>query len=460
MITTLIRNGAVVTVDANDRILEGGSVLVRDGTIAWIGLPGDEPDDPASIDEVIDARGKVVAPGFINSHTHGCMLYQRTIGYDRHFDDWFANTQLPMMRRMTLQDYGRAELLTMAENLLEGNTTVVENCFFPNSVRDMGSPEEGVVLAARAVGARLVLATSYVSAHTDEAFVEPDSVVLARMESALHDWHRRDLVVVAPSLLLPWATTPDLLSNTLELARSAKAMMHFHTAETAYYNDLVRELHGARSNVGFLRDVGALGPDIQLVGCSEINDEDVDLVVASGTRVISVPTSDMFQSHKPLRMRELLNRGVPVSFGANGCAGNGRQGMFEAMKDGAGLVKALEQDPVVLNKDRALRMATIDAARNLGIDDLVGSIEVGKRADLILVDLTGPHVTPALNVVAALVYSCRGPDVTDVMVDGDWVVRRREVVGCDLEDLTSEVLERARAITGEAAVLRALAGDR
>lgn len=451
-----VAGGTVVTMNPERQILRDGVVVVEGNLITAVGSREDVAI-PAGA-EVIDATGSIVIPGLVNSHTHGCMTFQRTIGYDQQFDDWFARTQVPMMAAMSLDDFRLAERLMVAENLLEGNTTIVENSFFPASVRREGDPEEVVVEEARRLGARLVLATAFLTDHTDARFVEPQASVMARMESALHRWHRRERVVVTPSLLLPWATSPRTLRSVAELARGANAMLHLHTAETPFYDERCRTVHGFRSNVAMLDDCAALGPDVQLVGCSEIDEADIDLVAASGSRVISVPTSDLFQSHRPAPVVELRRRGVAVSLGANGCAGNGRQSMFEAMKDGAGLAKALHQDPTALGKDDVLTMATIGAAQNLGIDDLVGSIEIGKRADLVVVESRVPHATPLLNVVAGLVYSLRGTDVRDVLVDGDVVVRGRRLVRGDADDIAKAVQERAEKVAADVPEIEAFLG--
>lgn len=453
MSSVLVAHATVVTMDAERRVLPDAAVGVRDGEIVAVG-------DTAQVragedwDEILDAAGGAVMPGFVNSHTHGCMLFQRTLGYDQTFESWFPRTQLPMMRAMSLEDYALAERLTMVENLLEGNTTVLENSFFRAAARAEGSPEEATVEAAREAGVRLVLGTSYMTAHADEDFVEPIDEVQTRLADALARWHRTDRLIVTPSLLLPWATEPEDLHTVLALARDAGAMLHFHTAETPGYNERCRELHGARSNVDFLHRNDALGPDVQLVGCSEIDDADLDLIADSGSHVISVPTSNLFQSHAPLRVPELFARGVPVSYGSNGCAGNGRQGMFDAVKDGAGVVKSLYGDPTIVDKDRALAMATITAAESLGIDDLVGSIEPGKRGDLIVVDVARPHYAPALNIIAALAYSARGSDVTHVLVDGEVVVRQGRCTRLDPTPLVGEVTKRARALAEASPELR------
>jgi 5-methylthioadenosine/S-adenosylhomocysteine deaminase len=439
--------------DLGRRVLVDSAVGIDSGEIIAIGATS-ELQASRSWDEIIEAPGCVLIPGLINSHTHGCMLYQRTIGFDQAFEDWFTTSQLPMMREMGLEDFADAERLTMIENVLDGNTTVMENCFFSSRARAAGDPEDATVRAAADIGVRLVLGTSYLSAHADPDFTEPIDDVLDRLDRALRKWHRRERLTVTPSLLLPWATEVDDLRRVLELTRNAGAMFHIHTAETPGYNLRCQDVHGARSNIDFLASAGALGPDVQLAGCSELDDDDVDLVARSGARVISMPTSDLFQSHAPLRIRELLGKGVRVSFGSNGCAGNGGQSMLAAAKDGAGLAKAVYRDPTVVDKDSALAMVTITAAQNLGIDDLVGSLEIGKRADIAVVDLTGPHHTPVLNVVAALTYSARSGDVRHVLVDGEVVVREGVCVRADPAPVIARVSEQAQRIARDSDVLR------
>lgn len=457
MAALLVLDGTVITVDRDRRVITDGGVAVEDGEIVAVGPASDLRRRFPQPERVVDARGAAILPGFVNGHTHGCMLYGRTLGYDRDFVSWFGDTQLPMMTAMTPEDYALAETLTMVENLLEGNTTVLENGFFPESLRRDGRAV--VVEAAERTGVRTVVADAYLTGNTAPELVEDPDAALGRQVELLEQLHGRGRFRVALSPLLPWATSVEELAEISRLARDRGAMVHAHCAETPVYNERCQERHGVRSNVGLHAAAGALGPWVQLVGCSELDSTDVELIAETGTRVISVPTSDLFQSHRPLVLTELLERGVPVSFASNGCAGNGGQSMFAAMKDGAGLAKALSRDPAALTKDMALEMATIRAAENLGIADLVGSLEVGKRGDIIVVDLQGAHCAPALNPVAAVTYSCRGSDVRHVFVDGEPVVAAGRCTRLDVGDLAETVQRRAGELAAADPRLRRLASD-
>jgi len=446
MTLCFVEGGCAVTVDADRRVIADATVVVSGGTIIGIGGSPEMHREFGDPDEVINAAGAAVLPGFVNGHTHGCMLYGRTLGPDCEFTDWFARTQLPIMSKMQPEDFFAAELLTMVENLLEGNTTVLENSFFPREVRKSGTSI--VVDAAVAAGVRTVIADAYLTTNSAANFLEDSEEVVRRHTDLVNRHHRNGLLTVALSPLLPWATTAQDLQRAMDLCADHGTKLHAHCAETPHYNEQSVSVHGARSNVDFLRMAGALGPSVQLVGCSEADDEDLGIIADTGSTVISVPTSDLYQSHRLTSVTDLRARGVQVSIASNGCAGNGGQSMFAAMKDGVGIAKALAGAPVT-GVDDALEMATIDAARNLGIDDLVGSLEVGKRADIIVVDLDGPHVAPALNVPAAVVYSCRGSDVRHVIVDGRIVVRDRKCVTVDVGALVEQVQHRSRSIAGD-----------
>lgn len=453
MVTTVIKGGTIVTMDPDRRLLNNSSIVCRNGVIEEI-LPSDELAGRLVADHEIDASGCAVLPGFINGHTHGCMLFGRTIGTDREFPEWFGTTQLPMMAEMGVEEYTLAETLTMVENLLAGNTTVLENSFFPAHLGAERAPM--IADAAQVTGIRAVIADAYLTGNSAALLLEDPDEAYSRQRRLLQRYHRTDRLTVALSPLLPWATSLEDLRATIDLAREYDVMVHAHCAETPHYNERCQQVHKARSNVAFHAEAGALGPQVQLVGCSEIDAEDIAMIADTGTRVISVPTSDLFQSHYPLQMAELLDRGVSVSLASNGCAGNGGQSMFAAMKDGAGLVKALHRDPSIVTKDVALEMATIGAARNLGLDTEVGSIEVGKRADIIAVDLSGAHVTPVLDVIAAVVYCCQPTDVLHVLVDGQPVVLDGRCVTIDVKQLVEDVNEAALTIARTNADIAAL----
>ena len=446
MTDTLITGAMVIAMDPGRRVIVDGAIAVRDGVIVDVDHSEAVIARHQRVANHVVLGGGVVIPGLVNGHTHGCMAYGRTLGYDQTFQAWLGQTQLPMMAAMTLVDYELAETLTFAENLLGGNTTVGENGFFPAALHVGGDADEVTVRAAASTGARLVLATSYLTQHADPLLLEAPAAAVDRLSSALTTWHRRGQVVVAPSLLLPWATDLATLERVRDLAAASGAMLHLHTAETPHYNAACVEWHGARSNVDFLHRADALGPSTQLIGCSELDETDLEVVAASGARIVSVPTANMFQSHRLVNVLALRDRGIEVSLASNGCAGNGGQSMFAAMKDGAGVTKSLSQRPDRFGKQDVLEMATIIAARNLGMDDLVGSIEIGKRADLTAVSLSGVHQSPVLNPTAALVYSSRGSDVTDVFVEGRHVVRDGALQTIDVPALVAEVQGRAASL--------------
>lgn len=443
MAALVVSGGTVLTAERGGRAIVDGAVAVGDdGRIVEVGPRSDVLERVGPGARVVDATDAAVLPGFVNGHTHGCMTFGRTIGADREFTEWFGATQLPIMGAMSAEDFVLAETLCLVENLLEGTTTVLENGFFPTAVRQPASSL--VATAVDRAGVRAVIADAYLSVGSVPSMFESPEAVAERHREVVAAHHGRRRTSVALSPLLPWETTVAQLADVSEMAQEMGVMVHAHCAETPVYNNRSREQHGVRSNVELHARAGALGPWVQLVGCSEVDATDIDLIARAGARVISVPTSDLFQSHLPAPVPELLRRGVSVSVASNGCAGNGGQSMFAALKDGAGLAKAATRDPSTLDRHRALEMATRRAAENLGLDDQIGSLEVGKRADILVVDLTGPHVTPVLDVVAAVAYSARGSDVRHVVVDGEVLVADGRFTRFDVGELVREVSDRAR----------------
>lgn len=438
----IIAGATALCMDGARRVIEDSGIVVVGGRIAAVGELAAVRAEYGAATREIDGRGAVVVPGFVNAHTHGCMTFGRTLGFDRTFRQWLEDSQLPVMEAMNLSDVGLAARVCFAENLLEGNTTVAENSFFPTRVRAEGSPEAETVAAAAEIGCRLVLATSYVTDHYDHRLLERPEDVVARMELALTSW-RNELVEVSPSVLLPWATDAVTFQTVAGLASRHGARLHLHTAETPYYNTACQDVHGARSNVGFLSDLDVLDRRSLLVGCSELDEQDLALVAESGATVVSVPTANLFQSHRLVDLLALQDRGISTCLASNGCAGNGGQSMFAAMKDGAGITKSLSGRPDRFGVEQVLAMATIDAARALGIDDRTGSLEVGKDADLVLVRMGGIHQAPMVNPLAALVYSSRGADVSDVFVRGRHVVRDGVLQTADTDELVSRSRSRA-----------------
>ena len=437
---TIITGGVVVTQDPARRIIPGGAVLVDGPKIVAVG--------PSSIaagveGERLDARGCAVIPGLVNAHTHLYNTFGRTLGADQSFGEWLP-TQKGLIAALDDDEFRACVELGLVDNLRSGSTCIVDNPATPAAAGNR--LHEAALGAARDLGARYVLARGYTDQMNAPEYVEPLDDIERCLRALVRDHHDtangRLRIMLSP--MLPWALSLPGFRLTRRLADELGVRIHMHTAETAGFADLIEKAHGHRSNVRVYRDGGCLGPDVQLLGCAWLGDDEIDAVAAGGTAVLLDPTCAMFIGAGMPPLLRLLAAGVPAGLATNGPAANGSQDMFESMKNVAGLAKLAAADGRVCTQQRALDLATIEGARALGLDGMIGSLEPGKRADVVVVDLTTPFVAPALDVVTALVSACKGRDVRDVMIDGQLVVRNRELATADEAAIVSRATAMAR----------------
>jgi 5-methylthioadenosine/S-adenosylhomocysteine deaminase len=423
----IITGGVVVTQDPARRIIPGGVVLVEGSSIVAVG--------PSSIaagveGEHLDARGCAVIPGLVNAHTHLYNTFGRTLGADQTFAEWLP-TQKGLIAALDDEEFRACVELGFVDNLRSGSTCIVDNPATPAAAGNR--LHEAALGAARDLGARYVLARGYTDQMNAPDYVESLADIERCLRELVRDHHDtangRLRVMLSP--MLPWALSLSGFRMTRQLADELGVRIHMHTAETAGFADLIEKAHGHRSNVRVYRDGGCLGPDVQLLGCAWLTDDEIDAVAVSGTPVLLDPTCAMFIGAGMPPLLRLLAAGIPAGLATNGPAANGGQDMFESMKNVAGLAKLAASDGRACTQQRALDLATIEGARALGLDGAIGSLEPGKRADVVVVDLATPFVAPALDVVTALVSACKGRDVRDVMIDGRLVVRNRALVTAD-----------------------------
>lgn len=440
---TVITGATVLTSDDDQRVLTDGVVEIDGDTIAAV---GEDATAVGDADRVIDAHGMLACPGFINAHTHLCMILGRSLGSDLPLLGWLAEAQVPLMQAFEPDDYDVSMRLGAIENLKAGNTTVCE-VFFSAHYQQQADQ-----IAARGLDASGIRSVLY-RCTNDEAFfdgfVESRRQIVDRSVELIDAWRGHDRTRIGVGPLVPWGSSDASFRDAVELSSQHDIDMHLHTAETPEYNDLVRERTG-RSNVGMLADVGALGPTVMLNHCVFLDDVDIALIADSGSHVIHDPTSNMILASGVAPIPRLLEAGVNVGLACDGPACNNGQDMIEAMKQAALLHKVVSRQADVLVARDVFRMATRGGAAAIGMGDRLGAIAPGYLADVVLIDLDAPHLTPVHDPLAALVYSARGSDVDTVLVNGEVVVQDRVVQLLDEQ----EVMQRART-HAKAAVRRA-----
>ncbi len=431
----LIHSATVLTMNPARELIGDGAVLVEGGRIAYVGPTAGAP---RGAEEAIDARGKLVMPGLVNCHTHLCMVLGRTIGVERRLLGWLE-VEMGLMRGIDLDALYAAELLGCVENLRNGNTTLVENFFFPRRRGEV--PEEAAFRAMRDSGVRGTLARGYHARNYAPDFIESIDEQDRAVEALAKRWHGAENGRLRLSLgpVLPWVVDVEELRRSRALAERLGLGLHMHVAESPEFNAKIAQHHPKPwRNVELLAEAGCLGPDTQAVAVSDISAEEIQLLKKHGAAVVFDPQTRLFWGTGFPSIRPFLEAGLTCGLGTNGPAANCGQDLFETMKYACATAKTATNDPTALGRKRVLAMATIEGARAIGLDKEIGSLEVGKRADLITIDLAQPHLTPAADVEAALVYSAKGSDVRDVVVDGRLLMRDRRFLLIDEKKVLNE----------------------
>lgn len=435
----LIKGGRVVTMDENDSIVRG-DLLIRDGRIAEIGekIGGDA-------DEVIDANGCAVLPGFVQTHIHLCQTLFRGAADDLSLIDWLKKRVWPMEAAHTAESIRASTRLGIAE-LIKGGTTCALTM---ETVRHT----EEVLRVVEESGFRATVGKCMMDQGDDvpRELYEETHESIQESVSLIDKWHGRAggriRCCFAPRFAI--SCTRELLSEVSKLAREHGVMIHTHASENKGECETVEAETGQR-NVAYLDSLGISGAHVMLAHCIHLDDEEMEMLARKKTNVAHCPSSNLKLGSGIARVAEMLEKGISVSLGADGAACNNRLDMFTEMRTAALLQKALH-GPEVLPAGRALRLATIDGARALGLEKEVGSLEVGKRADVIVVDLAQPHSSPRRDdVVSALVYSAQASDVRATIIDGRVVMRDGELLTLNEADVIAEANREAGALTERA----------
>ena len=439
MPSTLIRNATILTM--NDRVeVVTGAVSVRDGTIASIGL---EPAQPHDV--VINADGQYLLPGFVQTHIHLCQTLFRGYADDRPLLEWLRTRIWPMEAAHTPASLRAAADLASLELLRSGTTSVLTM----ETVHDT----DAVFDAVAATGIRAVIGKCLMDAATDDIPRRLREQTRRSLDEAvaLHGHYDnsangRIRAAFAPRFAV--SCSRELLEEVAALSDQHRALVHTHASEQHDEVALVRRLTGV-ANVEYLQQVGLTTPRLNLAHCVQVDEREQEILADRDVKVTHCPGSNLKLGSGIAPVTELLSRGACVSLGADGAACNNSLDMFHEMRLAAPL-QALRHRAGGLPAVQVLRMGTCNGARALGVDHLVGSIEAGKRADLILIDAAAPHLAPAPDPFSAIVYAARPTDVTLTMVDGEVLVRNQQPVRLDAREIAARARTEARALARRA----------
>jgi 5-methylthioadenosine/S-adenosylhomocysteine deaminase len=422
----------LVTMDREHRVIAEGAVAVEGGLIRGVGrseaLRARWPDA-----ERIDASGQMILPGFINAHTHLFQALFRGIGLNLPVAEWLAKVIFTLGARLGREECRQAALLASGEMLHSGVTTFVDSHYITVDKRCY----DGIAAAVQQIGIRGVLGRSTVDTElappeyreSVEEAVDGATEVIERYQGRAEG---RLSVRVEP--LNEALASEAMVLAMRELSRKRKVGFSMHAAETRRRAEDCRSRYG-RTTVEWLHSLGVLGPDALLSHCVWVSPEEIELLAATGTKVAHNSVANQYLADGAAPVKEMLERGVTVAIATDGAATNNSQNILEAMKCAVLLQRTRTLDPAALSAAKALEMITIDAARAIGMEQSLGSIESGKLADLVFLDLEVPQLVPRAAALANLVFAAPVNAVARVLVNGEAVLDRGRVLNLDESEL-------------------------
>ena len=424
-----------MTMSDGMEIIEDSFIGIKDGVIVSAGQRGDQSYADCEAKETIDASGCIVMPGLVNTHTHLPMVCFRGMADDLPLMEWLTKHIWPAEARFVNKKmvYDGATL-AMAEMILSGTTTFCDGYFFEDSIAE----------ALSAAGMRAVVSQGFADV------LMPDKFMFEKVMAAAQRFVKRWLPcapLITPAYFChsPYTCSPATLVRVKDAARDAGVLYLIHLLENKDETETILNRYGKKP-VQHLLDLGVLDEQTVAVHCNWLDREDMAVFADLGVKVSHNPESSMKLAAGVAPVPEMLRRGITVGIGTDGCASNNDLDMFREMDTTAKVHKVTSLNPTVMNAETVCKMATIGGAKALNLDKLIGSIETGKKADIILVDMNQPHLTPLYNCYSQLVYATRGADVKTSIINGRIVMKDRQLLTIDVQTAMKNVRKIADGI--------------
>jgi 5-methylthioadenosine/S-adenosylhomocysteine deaminase len=426
--TILIKNALIL--NPNNFEDKKQSLLIKDDLIAEI---SDEIDE-SNVDKIIDAEGKILLPGLINTHTHLSMTLFRGLADDLSLDSWLNDHIWPMEANLN-GDYCYIGALLGAVELIKSGTTTFSDMYFYM---------EDVARAVDDAGIRAVLSYGMIDfgiAEKREAEIK-ENLALYNACNGMADG--RIKVFFGPHS--PYTASEELLIKVRELANEYNIGIHIHVSETQKeINDSLDE-KGLRP-FEYLEKIGFLGPDVVAAHCVWLSDEEIEIIKKHDVKVSHNPCSNMKLASGVAPVSKLIENGVCVSIGTDGASSNNNLDLIEELKTASLLQKVSTLDPKVLNSDESIEMATIKGAEALGLSDEIGSIEVGKKADIILIDTNSANMTPDSSSLSSnVIYSANGSNVDTTICNGKILMENKKLTALDEEEIYAKARQAIKEL--------------
>jgi 5-methylthioadenosine/S-adenosylhomocysteine deaminase len=424
----IVSGGTVVTMDGARTMVDDGAVVIKGDTIVAVG-PRAELEHKYQAAQAIDAHGTLVLPGFVNGHTHVPMTLFRGLHDDVTLDEWLHKYIFPAEAKNVNEEFVRwGTRLAAAEQIRSGVTTFADMYYF----------EDAIAEETKAAGMRGVLGETFID------FPAPDNKseaeMLAYTEKFLKRWQGDALIQAAPAPHSIYTCSRKTLQDSAALARKYHAPILIHVAEMKKEWDDSEKQNGM-SPVAYLNSIGVLGPDIVAAHCIYVDEKDRALLAQKQVGCVHNPSSNMMLASGVAPVPEMRAQGVAVGLGTDGPAGsNNDLDLMEEMDLAAKLAKITKMSPTALNAKAVVEMATIDGAKALHMEKEIGSLEPGKKADVILISLDEPNAVPMYDIYAQLAYALKASDVETVIIGGRVVMRNRKLLTVNEE----QAIEKAR----------------
>lgn len=426
----LIVNARVVSMDSDSAFYDPGFIAVKEGKISAIGKMENLEKNPVPAKSKFDAKGKVVLPGLINTHTHLAMTLLRGIADDLELNEWLTNYIFPAEAKNVNKEYvSVGTQLGLIELVRGGTTTYTDMYYF----------EDIVAEETKKAGVRAVLGETVLD------FPAPDNKTweeaISYVETFLEKWKNDSLITPAIAPHAIYTVSTDHLQEVLALSKKYDAPILTHLAEAPSETKYSVSNYKKRP-VPYLDSFGFLNPKLTAAHVVHVNQSEIDLIAKRGVGVAHCPQSNMKLSSGVAPIPAMIRANLRLGLGTDGAASNNDLSLWEEIDTAAKLHKLIQSDPTVVTAKEALELATIGGARAIHMEDKIGSLEPGKFADLIFIDMNKPHLTPSYNIYSSLAYTVKSSDVTDVIIAGKWILKDQKFTELNEE----EILKKARTI--------------
>ena len=434
----ILQNASIVTMDREFTLFPQGAVAIKDDEIVGVGETSSILDKHSSA-EIIDCTGKALIPGLVNAHTHAPMTLLRGLADDQRLDVWLLGYMMPVEREFVTPEFCElGTLIACAEMIRGGITTFADMYYF----------EDAVAKATAQAGMRAICSQTILRFPSPDAESFEDSLRSAR--EFIKRWKDHDLIIPSIGPHSAYSTTEAILKECIQISQEFDVPLNIHIAETEDEQTDWREKY-EMPVVPWLKKLGLFEAEVIAHHCVHIDAGEIHTLEHANVGVIHNPTSNLKLASGFAPLTQMLDEGLNVGIGTDGPASNNDLDMFEEMRMASFVAKAVDDDPTVLPARETFALATIVGARALHIDHITGSIEVGKKADLTLINLDTIHNVPHFNydseeIYSRLVYAAKASDVSDVMVNGNWLMRDKQLTTIDEAPLFENANKIARKI--------------